>query len=214
MGRESSEPAPGARTRSAAAAFVVVATIYSMATIVFIHVLRPGDDPLASPISQYAVGRFGYLMTACLLLWGLAGWALAVALSPGPSGSEPSRARLGLLVVFGAGLVVAAFVPVDVPYDMWHLSPTGKVHVFGASVSTLTAAIAAVLLSHRQARWSRALAWVVFAVMPAVFLSAALVPAFFGLVQKIYALLVLIWMLVTARVVMRATRAALANGMP
>jgi hypothetical protein len=205
MGGDSAGPDNGARTRtrSAAAAFVVMATIYSMATIVFIHVLRPGDDPLASPISQYAVGRFGYLMTACLLLWGLAGWALAAALSRGPSGLAPSRVGFGLWVVFGAGLVVAAFVPVDVPYDMWNMSPTGKVHVFAASVSTFTAPIAALLLPGRSSRRSRAFAWVLLAAMPTVFLSGAFVPAIFGLVQKVYALLVLTWMLLEARSLMR-----------
>lgn len=193
----------GPKTRPALAAFVVLAASYAMATIVLIHLLRPDDDPLASPISQYAVGRFGDFMTAALLVWGLAGWALAAALSRRPSAPAPSRVALGLWIAFGAGLVLASFVPVDVPYDMWHMSPTGKVHVFGASVSTFTAPIAALLVTDRSARRSRALAWVLLATMPTVFLSAMFFPGVFGLAQKIYALLVLTWMVLMARSLMR-----------
>jgi hypothetical protein len=203
MARDLPDREPGATTRTALTAFVIISTMYAMATIVLMHLLRPGDDPLSSPISQYAVGRFGFLMTACLILWGMAGWALAAALSLGSPG-QTSRVGLGLLVFFGAGLIVAGIVSVDVPYDMWNLSRTGAVHVVCASVSTASFPFAALLVSDRRrgdqasalpAPSSEWLLRIILAVMPAVFLSACFLPAVFGLVQKIYAVLVLQWML-------------------
>jgi Protein of unknown function (DUF998) len=83
-----------------------------------VHLLRPEDDPLASPISQYAVGRFGFVMTAAHFLWGIAAWALAAGLRRCVALQARSPVGLGLLVTFGLGLIVASIIPVDVPYSL------------------------------------------------------------------------------------------------
>jgi hypothetical protein len=198
------------------AAFVMLATAYAIAAIIGVHFLRPEDDPLSSPISQYAVGRFGFVVTAALFSWGVAGWALASGLSRGVSPASRSRAGLVLLVVFGAGLLVASFFPMDVPFRPRDPTPTGATHLFAASVSTLLFPFAALLLARSfgsDGPWlsfysfAHRLGLVILVAMPIVFAFGSLYFALFGLVQKIYALLVLAWMMATSARLGRVARA-------
>jgi hypothetical protein len=196
-----------ARTTAALAGYVILATASAIAAIIGVHFLRPEDDPLSSPISQYAVGRFGFVMTAALFLWGVAAWALASGLSRGVSPSAGSRSAAVLSVVFGVGLVVASFFPMDVPFRRHDPSPTGATHILAASVSTLLFPFAALLWARSfrtEAIWqsfyefAHRLGLLLLAAMPIVFAFGSFYFALFGLVQKIYAVLVLSWMMAAA----------------
>jgi hypothetical protein len=215
--------AAGARTTAALALFVMLASAYAIAAIIGVHFLRPDDDPLSSPISQYAVGRFGFVMNAALFLWGVAGWALAFGLSRGVSPPVRSPAGLVLLVVFGAGLVVASFFPMDVPFRPRDPTPTGATHLFAASVATLLFPFAALLWAgsfRSDELWlpfypfAHRLGLVILAAMPIVFAFGNFYFALFGLVQKIYALLVLAWMIATAVRLGRVARLLSAGDVP
>src|SRR5207248_1770695 len=70
----------GSRATAALAIIGIIGTAYAVAAILVVHWLRPEEDPLSSPISQYAVGRFGFVMNAALFLWGVASWALTAGL--------------------------------------------------------------------------------------------------------------------------------------
>jgi hypothetical protein len=213
--------AAGARTTAALAAFVMLATAYAIAAIIGVHFLPRVDDPLSSPISQYAVGRFGFVMTAALYLWGIAGWALAVGLSRGVSPPVRSRAGLVLLVVFGAGLVVASCFPMDVPFRPRDPTPTGAIHLFAASVSTLLFPFAALLWARSfrsDEPWlpfypfAHRLGLVLLVAMPIVFAIGQFYFALFGLVQKIYGLLVLAWIMASAIRLRRVAGGRLESG--
>jgi hypothetical protein len=187
---------------------VVFATAYVIAVILLVHVLRPEDDLFSSPISLYAVGRFGFLMTTALFTWGLAGWALGLGLRRALAQAARSPVGLALLVVFGAGLIVASFVPMDVPFRPHNPSPTGALHLFSASLSTVLSPFAALLVSNGfqcEVGWrdfrpfARRLAFVILAAMALVFTIFVTYPPMFGLAQKTYALLVLSWMMAVGK---------------
>jgi hypothetical protein len=95
----------------------------------------------------------------------------------------------------------------DVPFRRLDPSPTGAIHLFSASLSTFLFPFAALLMTRgfrNDECWlpfyprSRGLAVVVLAIMPIVFAVGMLYFQLFGLIQKVYALLVLSWMMATA----------------
>src|SRR5918993_3174567 len=95
------------RTRVAS----VTALTFTTVVLVAMHTVRRDVDPVMQPLSAYALGPAGEWMSAALCTWGLSGWLLPLML---PYGS-PRAARL-LLWVFGAGLMVSAVFPMDVPF--------------------------------------------------------------------------------------------------
>jgi hypothetical membrane protein len=71
------------------------------------HLIRPEYDPVAETVSQYAIGPYGYLMTAAFFSVGVGVVALAIGLSQAlPQAPRIGSAFLGLggLCVFFVGV--------------------------------------------------------------------------------------------------------------
>lgn len=177
-----------------------------------VQVLRPDLDPLASPISQYAIGPYGACMTSTLLIWGLASMLLAVALHRRVRPSGRLWGGLLLLVVFAVGLVSAGIFPMDVPFPPQNFSPksftaVGLIHVLSATIASACFPFAALLLAksfQKDERWqvfhqpAYVLALVNLAACVSFFIISGVSIEFFGIAQKIFAVLALIWLLLTA----------------
>jgi hypothetical protein len=95
----------------------------------------------------------------------------------------------------------------DVPYLPFHFTRTGAVHVFFASLSTACFPPAALLVAwsaRLDARWQSIhtplvrLAGACFVVAPVVFFTGNFYVSLFGLVQRIYTVLALAWLLLAA----------------
>jgi hypothetical protein len=96
----------------------MLATISIIGTAIFVALIAAlhfvsDIDPIQRPTSEYAVGPAGYLMTLAFVALSVSTWALVMGL--GRDLSEPARSRLGLglLGVFGIGVLVAAIFPID-----------------------------------------------------------------------------------------------------
>lgn len=89
------------------------ATTYFVLVIIAMHVLSPGIDPVNRPTSEYAIGRFGYLMTSAFVALSVATWSLVIGLhrSLHPQGAR----RIGLVLLgwFGIALLIAAAFQMD-----------------------------------------------------------------------------------------------------
>lgn len=112
---------------------------------VALHLLRTDLDPTWRPISEYALGPHGWLMTLCFALWGAGALALAVALRKEAS-TRAARIGLALLALGGFGPLLAAVFPMDplgtAPDAM---SASGMVHAASAVVGDLIPIAALVL---------------------------------------------------------------------
>ncbi len=73
----------------------MVGTVYWIASVVALHLLRPDYDPAQRAISEFAVGPYGYLMTIAFILSGVGSFALTLGLwygetlCPGPGSGWP-----------------------------------------------------------------------------------------------------------------------------
>jgi hypothetical membrane protein len=121
--------------------------------LLLLHVLRPDYAPAHHFISDYAVGRYGWVMTT----WFLAMSCGCLMLLLGLVRSGPSLviARIGTLLLGAAsiGLVVSAIFPTDVRLPE---TPSGEIHFVSFLVNIGSIVLAIVLLSvsfGSQPRW-------------------------------------------------------------
>lgn len=93
-----------------------------------LHILRPDLDPSRQMISEYAIGRFGWLMTVCFALFAAASGSLFVALM----GNTPTLiGRIGpiFLLVAATGLAMGGAFrtdPISTAHDAMTFS--GRMH--------------------------------------------------------------------------------------
>ncbi|WP_433211893.1 DUF998 domain-containing protein [Dactylosporangium sp. CS-047395] len=137
--------------------------------LVVAMLVRPEIDPVHKPVSEYAIGRHGWVQVLAFLTAAVSYGCLAVAVAPAVRG----RQRLGLGVLWvcavgtaGVGLFVAD--PVVTPLD--RLSAGGTVHVICGLSALVLLPVAAVLLGGTKAKWvplgALVLPWGLSAVMP------------------------------------------------
>ena len=75
----STDLSPSLRTRQQRARVATIALVgvaYFAVIIVVLHFLRPDLNPIRRPTSEYAVGRYGFLMTSAFfsMVWVLSLW--------------------------------------------------------------------------------------------------------------------------------------------
>ena len=75
------------------ATIVISCVTYYAVAVVALHVLRPEYDPVSRVTSNYAVGPYGYLMTATFFAFAAALFVLSFGLSRVLA--TPAQSRLG-----------------------------------------------------------------------------------------------------------------------
>ncbi len=133
----------------------IAGTVTAVAFMAVLHVLSPGFDPVQRPTSEYAVGPFGYLMTAVFLCLSAATWALIAALRRDLAESALSRVGIGFLAVWGVGLLVAAAFPIDL--DGAPATTAGTIHSIAGPLTFMSLVVGMVLVSRRlkhDERWT------------------------------------------------------------
>lgn len=126
---------------------------YSVFALLLLHVLRPDYAPVHHFISDYAVGRYGWVMTTWFLTMSCG--CLMLLLGLVRSGPTLVAARIGtlLLGVASIGLVVSAIFPTDVQLPS---TRSGEIHDMSFLVNIGSILLAIVLLSvsfGSQPRW-------------------------------------------------------------
>ena len=115
-----------------------VALIGSLATLVLLaalHAVSPEFDPSWRMVSEYALGRYAWLLSAMFLCWAISSWALVAALRSA-AGSWTGKAGLALLALSGLGEAMAAY------YDV----SAETMHGVAAALGVPTLPIAALLV--------------------------------------------------------------------
>jgi MFS family permease len=135
------------------------ATLIVAVMIVLLHGLKPEIDPSWRFISEYALGRYGWLMSVAFVTFGVAHLALVADVRRYLSDSWPGRLALAALVVSAAGLTIAGVFTTDaVTADPSAVTMSGRLHNLGGGMGmAMPLAVALVtwqLLKH--ATWQRA----------------------------------------------------------
>ncbi|MGN6094269.1 MAG: DUF998 domain-containing protein [Luteibacter jiangsuensis] len=193
----------GKGSRSTSVAFATAALacfIYATVALLTLHFLRPDYAPATNFISNYAVGRHGWVMTTWFLAMSCGLLALVAGLHT--SGLRSITARLGmiLLLVAAIGLVVSAAFPTDIPGAP--STRSGAIHDQSFLVNVGSIFIASILLSasfgtHPAWRPFRRTAWILTSLILAGFVIQFLtlhkgMP--YGLANRFFVLVLFAWL--------------------
>lgn len=153
-------------------------------------------------ISELAIGRFGFVQTLAFLALGIGSLALAVGLRRATRGSWGSLAGSVLFGLFGVGVLIDAFFPID-RGGMQPQTLVGTVHILAALMAFVCAVLGMFVLTRtfkRDARWGSY--WRLSLVLATVALVAFFLPsegAWVGIFQRIFVGTIIAWMVLGAR---------------
>jgi hypothetical protein len=187
--------------------FLALLTILGIAAYLLnltaLHFLRPDVNPVLEPLSNYAVGPYGFLVTAANIGSALAALALMVGLYLGLAPRARSYIGLFLLGLYGVAELLAGVYPIDVGAEA---TVNGIIHNIVGNISFFGFPIAVILLSlgmGKDERW-RSFRICALTLAGIVVLTVVLtmigfnVGIGFGVTQRLANLTVMLWMLVVA----------------
>lgn len=125
------------RSVGVAPAVAFFASLATLALVALLHIVSPEFDPAWRMVSEYALGRYPWLLSAMFLCWALSSWSLAAALRP-LAQSWVVKIGLALLAISGLGEALAAFFDVTAQ----------TMHGVAAMIGVPTLPIAALLISY------------------------------------------------------------------
>src|ERR671913_1174417 len=96
------------------ALLTIVGVADFLLNIAALHFLRPDVNPVLEPMSNYAVGPYGFLFIAADIGLSLAALALAFGLYLGIAPRGRSYVGLLLLALYGVSVMLAGIFPIDV----------------------------------------------------------------------------------------------------
>ena len=171
--------------------------------IAALHFVRPDVNPVLEPMSNYAVGPYGFLFTAADIGVGLAALALVLGLYLGIAPPGRSYVGLFLLGLYGSSELLAGIFPIDVGAET---TTVGAIHNVVGNVAFFGLPIAAILLSlgmGKDERWRSfrppALAMAGVVVLTVVLTMVGFnIGIGFGALQRLFNVAAMLWMLVVA----------------
>lgn len=180
---------------------IVGILLFPVGTVV-LHALPTGFRPLRNPLSDYAAGKYGILMTIAFLILGIGVLALDAGLAKGLGAGKRVAIGVFFIGVFGASRLLAAFFPSDA--DGAERTGRGRVHTLLAALGFVAIPLGAIVLTpvfDRVPSWAAVapplrileLLVVVFGIIMLVTRMQAL-RFVFGLVERLFYASALLWL--------------------
>jgi Protein of unknown function (DUF998) len=156
------------RVSATAARASFAAVIATMLFLASLHVLSPEFDPSWRMVSEYANGRYGWVLSLMFLSWALSTWALAFAIR---SQLKTVAGKIGLMFLIAAGVGEALASMFDINHP--------SLHNLAGFLGILSLPVAAMLITVSVARtepwsasrklllWTANLTWVSLVIMVA-----------------------------------------------
>jgi len=118
------------------AAFLAITTsIAAVLLLAILHILSPEFDPSWRMVSEYANGKYGWVLSLMFAFWGTSSWALAYTLR---SQVQTTGGKIGLAFLVAAGIGEAMAAVFDINHSL---------HGLSALIGIPSLAIAAMLIS-------------------------------------------------------------------
>jgi hypothetical protein len=163
MAEDAARPAKEIPPTAARLSFAAAATF--LVLLVALHYLKPRLDPSWRMVSEYEIGRYGWVMVVAFLSLASSCVALIAAIKP-QIRTTGGRIGLALLLISASGMTVAAIFTSDpITASRSELTTHGNLHGLGALLGIPSFPVAATLISLSLARdqgWSaarRSLLW-------------------------------------------------------
>lgn len=125
--------ASGSRAEEASAVIALVLAIATVLVLALLHVLSPEFAPSWRVISEYALGRYGWVLSLMFICWGVSSWALVISLR---IYIQTSGGKAGLYFLAAAGLGEIMASVFDVQHMVGH-GIAGLLGVVGFPVAAL-----------------------------------------------------------------------------
>lgn len=203
---------------------VVLAAVF-LSLLFLLHFLEPEFDPSWRMISEYALGRYGWMMSLAFFCWGGSMLALLVALWPSLKGVGGLIARGWLILIvaalFGAGIFRTNAITEPAT------STAHNLHALCGAIVILTFPIVASLISGTLSRnltwahargqllWATLLVWFgQLAFLGSIIISNAINPAagrvgpevYLGWPNRFLVVVYILWLVIVARQVQRIAK--------
>jgi hypothetical protein len=197
---------PGSSDRTAVIFATAALSLFSYFSVILIalHFVRPDYTPVDHMISDYAVGRAGWLMTTAFVALGFGCLSLSLGLwRSGPQTIMALVGRLFLIVTFLGLLVTATFATdLETAKDTQH----GTIHTFSFLINIVSISIVAFTSSlsfGADQRWKSSR-------LPSLLIAIALVAAFilqymtlhrgapYGITNRLFVLVFMSWLFFAA----------------
>ena len=174
-----------------AAVVAAAAAVVDLLVLGLLHVMAPEVDPVARPVSEYALGDYGWLATIRTLAQGIGPIALAVALH---------RERVGALLLLVVGLLKLAMPLFPVDALGTPATSAGQMHDLLGNLTFFLFPLAALVLFPALRRKGSRLAPAIAVALAAATLGVLVANAVggFGLAQRAYLALCAVWLLLAA----------------
>jgi len=179
--------------------------VICFAGIIFaLHFLRPDLNPINRPTSEYAVGRYGIMMSTAFFSMSVATFTLLIGLYKGIPKTTRSRAGLIFLGVWGVAVLIAMLLPIDP--DGTELTTTGKIHRINGPVGFLCLSLGIFLVTrsfNRDENWrsfyplARILSWLILGMFVITGINIGTKSGFEGLCQRVFLVIMLTWFILT-----------------
>ena len=177
---------------------------YFIVALVLLHGLRPDYTPVDHMISDYAVGRLGWVMTTAFVAAAVGCLTLGMGMAIAGPRSLPGRAAVLLLWVAAVGLSVTATFPTDL--ETAATTTTGNIHTASFLVNVISVILCSLLfaISFYQSDDWRSYRWIGLAF--AIALLAAFIAQFltlhrgapYGLTNRLFVAVLMAWFVATA----------------
>jgi hypothetical membrane protein len=177
---------------------------YFVVALLLLHVLRPDYTPIDHMISDYAVGRLGWVMTTAFVALSAGCLTLGLGMALAGPKALAGRAAVLLLWVATVGLLTSAIFPTDL--EAAATTHTGDIHTASFLINVISIILCAALFAiafHRSAEW-RGYRWTGLAL--AIALLAAFIAQFltlhrgapYGLTNRLFVAVMMVWFVTTA----------------
>ncbi len=153
-----------------AARLAIAASIVALMLLASLHVLSPEFDPSWRMVSEYANGRYGWILSLMFAAWGLSSWALFFAIWPE---AKTTPLRIGMVVLVLAGLGEALATMFDINHDELH-NLAGTLGIIGLPVAAMLITVNLGRTNRwrvatRMLLWTANLTWVTVLLLAASF---------------------------------------------
>lgn len=190
---------PSSRSLAVATSISITDPAFFLIANAALHLLRRDLNPATHYISEYAVGRFGLLMSSALVVLGIGTVALAFVIRA--TMAEAWLVRIGTAVLFlsGLGTILTGLFRTDI--DGQPSTIAGAIHGRAAFVAILFEAVSVLILTaafFQENRW-RSYRPVSLAFAIVVVVSGALLPVLpRGTGERLLVYTLVLWLFVTA----------------